>query len=650
MLIECIGKAANEIKGKGRLKGVGFELHEGMSRVAGAAKVADKMFEQIRDCDIFIADFTIQSPQLSQPVAEAVKAETGALPRREPNANVLMEFVTALAKAPEFDEQCILLINTVNGDPDKNPDLIPFDIRERRHPIPFYMDKDTDVNSIKEKLVNSIKDALHQTVVSALVHKREKYLPFISWVELSANKNLAYPYVDTDDLQQLKQCLVNNKGIVRLIGLSGMGKTRLVKDAFNDGEHNLHFLYADCNDFKKETIYNRLEILFHNDKQATIVIDNCDKDFLFKIIELRDSSNAINPIITIYNDPNERRVSGTDLIILERDQNDAVVLGILSKNPVLTEEQRAKTADFASGNPKMAELLVRGLNSGRALGDLDDSELMTKLLQTDEQSDARVILQSLSLFQYVGYREDKRSQVESIAKSKPFTLLNYNDDTIMYHVDEVINTYKRRGILESRGRYIGIRPLPLAFHLIEEWLDKRSEETMLAAIHDLTAMKDSQELTKAFHNQFRNMGFYDKAQFMLDQLLAHPSPFESAEVINTEVGSQLFRTFVEVNPVAVATLLYNVLSPLSVKELKQIVEGRRNLVWTVEKLCFDSRTFWQGTYLMMRLGVAENESWSNNASSDFASLFPIILPSTSADLNTRLTFLRENITARRTSH
>lgn len=46
---------------------------------------------------------------------------------------------------------------------------------------------------------------------------------------------------------------------------------------------------------------------------------------------------------------------------------------------------------------------------------------------------------------------------------------------------------------------------------------------------------------------------------------------------------------------------------------------------------------------MMRMAIAENESISNNATGEFIRLFPIMLPATSASLNERLTFLKNNI-------
>lgn len=644
-LLECINKAAKEIKNKGKLKGVGFEVREGLGKVPGTPDVAQKMYEQIDMCDIFIGDFTIQTPLYKWYQRLVYKIGRQQLPRREPNSNVLSEYSRALGKETTFEEQCILLLNTVNGDPKEDANLINFDNRGRRHPIKFFMDKDTNPEAIKGDVVNDLKVALQESAEAALVNKGKKYEPYISWKKLSKDKSLMYAYVETEDLKLKKHQLLDNEGVIRLLGLSGMGKTRLVLEAFKGQDKNMHFLYADCNKYEEGAVFEKTKMLFEEYEESVLVLDNCESDFLLKIMRKRSEYGAANPIIAIYYDPKEEKNSGTSQIVIHKADDDYVVRTILSRISNLSDEKRDRIAEFASGNPKMAELLVEGIRDGKEIGDLGDNELMSRLLQTDENSKERIFLRSLSLFRYVGFKEERRSELESIIKSKDITSINYLDEQVLMNdCDATIKSYQKREILETKGRLIGVRPLPLSFKLAKEWLQACTSERMLKVVNDITQMKDSKVLIRSFHAQFKNLRFVDEAQQMVSMLLSQTnSPFESAEVINTEMGSQLFRTFVEVNPESVADLLYRVLEPLSTEKLKKIEDGRRNLVWTIEKLCFDKVTFLKGAYLMMRLGVAENESWANNATADFISLFPVLLPATSADLNTRLTFLKQYV-------
>ena len=130
---------------------------------------------------------------------------------------------------------------------------------------------------------------------------------------------------------------------------------------------------------------------------------------------------------------------------------------------------------------------------------------------------------------------------------------------------------------------------------------------------------------------------------MLDKLLGENSPFGNAEVIDTDLGSRLFRSFVEVNPDAVADCLWSVIGSSSIDGLRLIDEGRRNLVWSIEKLCFEPRTFDKGAEMMLLLAMAENEHISNNATGQFVALFPLYLPATAATLEQRLLFLQRQM-------
>ena len=68
---------------------------------------------------------------------------------------------------------------------------------------------------------------------------------------------------------------------------------------------------------------------------------------------------------------------------------------------------------------------------------------------------------------------------------------------------------------------------------------------------------------------------------------------------------------------------------------------RRHLVWALEKIAFDPDGFEEGADLLLRLAVAENETYGNNATGQFGSLFPVVLGNTAADGPARLMLLSD---------
>lgn len=641
-LIECINKVCKLIEDKGKLKGVFFQLDEGLRNEAGTPAVADKMMEQIDNCDIFIGDMTVTTPNTwLLNFGRKLNLIKGL--RREPNSNVYGEFHRALGKSQDFEEQIILVMNDVNGSPEKDTQLIPFDSRGRRFPITFHLKNKGQEETAKNELTKILKTALQQSALASLGNIRKKYFPFIGWQEEAKNPKLSGKYIWTTKLKECKERLINGKGILRLLGLSGLGKTKLVLECFRDTDVNIHYLYCDCQQTIKETLANKLSFFFKDYKEAILVLDNCNKEILDVIIELKNNTqNANNTIITIYNEPEERQRQDVNYIVLDNSDEEVVVQLLEQRGGRFDDIQKKRIQEFSGGIPMMAVLLIDSLNRGEVLGNLGNQTLMTKLLGIKETDEKRTMIQTLALFRFIGWRDERRRELEYVAKNKSITsITNTDEEVLMNDFDELIQKCLKRGVMEESGRTVGIRPIPLALYLIVEWIDKCSTERLFRVIKAIQASRDSDNLMQAFHQQFKNMGFHEKAREMLNNLLGEKSPFGNVEVINTELGSRLFRTFVEVNPIAVSNLLYRVLASLSVNELRKIETGRRNLVWAIEKLCFDSHTFREGAFLMMRLAQAENEDWANNATSIFCSLFPIILPATSVSLYERLEFLKK---------
>lgn len=565
--------------------------------------------------------------------------------RREPNANVYGEFHRALGKSEVFEEQIILVMNDVNGNPDDDTQLIPFDSRGRRFPITFHLKNKKQEKNAKDELTKVLKDAILQSALAALKNTSMKYSPFIGWQEQVKNTKLSGKFIWTTKLRDHKEQLIRGKGIIRLLGLSGLGKTKLVLECFRDSDANVHYLYCDCQRTTIEKLENKLSFFFKEYKEAVLVLDNCNKETLNHVVDLKSiTQNVNNTIITIFNEPEERQRQDVNYIILDNSDAEVVAQLLEQRGAQFNDIQRKRIQEFSGGIPMMAVLLIDSLNRGKTLGNLGDQDLMTKLLGIKETDEKRTMIQTLALFRFIGWKDERRSELEYVAKNKSITSITNTDEEVMLNkFDELIQKCLKRGIMEEFGRTVGLRPIPLALYLIVEWIDKCSTERLLKVIDAIQTSKDSDNLIHAFHQQFKNMGFHEKAREMLNNLLGEKSPFGNVEVINTELGSRLFRTFVEVNPIAVSDLLYRILASLSIDELRKIDVGRRNLVWAIEKLCFDSRTFHKGAFLMMKFALAENEEWANNATSDFCSLFPIYLPATSVSLAVRLDYLNEYI-------
>ena len=627
------------------LKYVNIGYQEGVRGISGSSEIIPEIEERIKKCHIFIGDFTFinQENWFTKIYKKIFKIKY----KITPNPNVLNEYSRFLGRDfMEYQGFCVL--NTKFGDPNTDVNLMPADMRGRRFPITFRLDE-YNGKMLKDKydkertnFIRNLTVAIRECAEQAILHLDEDIKPFLTRERHYEISGFEGGYF-VNGLEQYLQQIQGNKENLRICGLSGLGKTRMVLEAFKDTSIRYLYSYIDCQEHDAEEILKKTTFMFKHYKEMVLVFDNCDMELHNRIVRVKRSNHGANPIITIYNDPDENSTYYSTPLKIQKDFNDVVEKIFERFKSFYKPEDKEKLLIFAGGIPMMAQLLVEGLRNGEPIGVVSDTVLMNKILDANENSEDREIMRALSLFDYIGFEDDLHKELEFVATTKCITNVDKNSEVIVQDFDKVVQKYLQRKLIERKGRLVGIRPTPIALYLISEWIEQCSDRRLLAVIKAIQESDIAKPLTNSFADQFKYMGHNEKACMMLDKLLGDNSPFGNAEVINTDLGSRLFRSFVEVNPDAVADCLWSVIGSSSIDDLRLIDEGRRNLVWSIEKLCFEPRTFNKGAEMMLLLAMAENENFGNNATGQFIALFPLYLPATAATLEQRLLFLQKQV-------
>ena len=639
---KCIQSAIAKVNKE--LKHVNIEYQEGIKGISGAPDIVTEIEERISKCHIFIGDLTFinQEPM----IIRWIKKIFGIKHKTTSNPNVIRESSLFMAR-PFMKYQGFYVLNSVFGNPIEDESQMFFDQRGKRFPLSFalkqYNDNVAEVYEKEQKeFISALTGAIKECAEQAIFHLDEDIKPFLSWNGHYEISGFDGGYI-VNGLEQYLQQIRGNKDNLRICGLSGLGKTRMVLEAFKDASIRYLYSYIDCQEHKAEEILKKTSFMFKHYKEIVLVFDNCDMELHNRIISVKRSNHGANPIITIYNDPDEYSTCYSTPLKIQKDFNDVVEKILERFKSLYKPEDKEKLLTFAGGIPMMAQLLVEGLRNGDPIGVVSDAALMNKILDANENSDVRKIMRTLSLFNFIGFEGELHNELEFVATTKCITSIDKDNKVLVQDFEQVILKYIKRKIIERKGRLISIRPTPIALYLISEWIEQCSNNRLLAVIKAIQESEIAKPLTDSFADQFRYMGHNVKACNMLNQLLGANSPFGTAEVINTDLGSRLFRSFAEVNPEAVSECLWNVIGSMGVESLRGIDEGRRNLVWTIEKICFEPNTFDRGAEMMMLLAIAENEHISNNATGQFIALFPLYLPATAATLKKRLLFLQKQV-------
>ncbi len=412
---------------------------------------------------------------------------------------------------------------------------------------------------------------------------------------------------------------------MRITGLSGVGKTRLAIEALRDCDFARdRVVYVDtqiCKTFSPGSLQTWIE----RDLSGTLVVDNCDLRTHQLLVDQVTRSESKFALLTMHLEPDAKYDDSSAFFLSPmQDKYISEILEPIYRNRILDFD---RVVEFAQGFPKMAVLLAKArLAQSKEIGKLDDDVMLDKLLGDQAKiNQERKILSACALFDKFGLVDGASEEYKFVASQ----IANVESDTLY----ECVARQAKRGIVGRFGRYAQVVPKPFAIRLAADWWDTTSPDK----ISGLLETEMPGQLEDSFCNQVSKLDFLPRAKQLAAKLCGEQSPFGRAEVILSDRGSRLFRYFVEVNPVITANSIRRAIGTLSdAKLLNMVGATRRNLVVSLEKLCFREETFETAGWSLMRLAMNESESWSNNATGLFKQLFRVFVSGTSAPPKVRL--------------
>lgn len=638
-ILSCINEAAEEVGGKGDLKDVSFKVLQGTGGEPGAPNMIATCLERNDKCHIFIADISVDKK--FNKIQRWVNRQPEL--RERPNENVMYEL--GRADGHLCYKQVIHVANTVFGDVSKNDYLRPADIRDKRRPITFFLADNNapDVAKVREELIKDLKIAIRKSAKAAIEHIHEELKPYDSCEHVFKELNFKNKFIFNKDLIENRKAVAENNGVLRVLGTNGVGKTRLVLETILKELDEELKLYCDCWLTTEDKIIDTTTKIFEKQISAVLILDNCDKTLFEKLLTQYNRKNAQNRLYAIFDDAAEKKICDgyniTRFNFTYEDVVDGIIAGLYGKK----DEVSAKIKEFACGNPLFAVQAIEGVINTGDIRDFNNQKLIANMLCAPEGSDKRIIADTLALFSSIGYEGDAHKELEEIALNKNITGLSVADEVLVNEFDAQIRLYLERGLMQRFGVFVRFRSPAISKILEDEWFDKCTAIQLEAIIKSLEKKGMAINLIPPFFDKIRENKDNSSVAYILKEMLQPGRLLTKIDFINSEVGSKIYRSIVEIVPDDVCDSLFLSLGGLNMEEMKQIKDGRRELVWTLEKLCYKPETFEKAAKLMLLLGCSEVEFISNNATGQFVSLFPVYQPATSVPLSTRLDFLKKEI-------
>ena len=441
----------------------------------------------------------------------------------------------------------------------------------------------------------------------------------------SSNADMRVSYISgqlqSDLIEEIRGQLrdPNRAAHMRVWGEPGIGKTRLVFEVTKLEEFSPLVIYSrSASQFESGRLMN--EILYNDNLSAIVVIDECDPSSWARIWNQLSHCGPRIKLITIYNDYEVQAADVTYYIAPPLVQEQ--IRSIIQKYSNLSEDQVDRWAELCAGSPRVAHVI--GWNLENHPEDILKPPSMVNVWEryiaagdapnSEKTEHRRLVLQYLALFKRFGYERSVAEEAQAIAEK----IEQANRDITSHEFENIIYELRERRILQGEST-LYITPKALQIWLWTQWWERHYR---LFDLEDFTEGL-TPKLVEWFYEMFVYAAESDAASRIVEDLLGPNGPFQDNEYLKTRLGSRFFLALAEADPKSALRCLMRTIGTWSREELLEFREGRRAVVWALEKIAVWRELFTDAARLLLVLGEVENEVGANNASGVFAKLFSL---------------------------
>jgi|Deesub1362A_J573_1020465.scaffolds.fasta_scaffold03337_4 hypothetical protein len=413
----------------------------------------------------------------------------------------------------------------------------------------------------------------------------------------------------------------NSTPIIRIEGLSGIGKTRLVFEALSPDDIKSKVIYfGNAEIFKNSPLFNVL--LIDENLEAIVVVDECslkDHEYFKNYFANRGQRLTIITLSHEMSTPSSPTYYWKLSPLLKEKIKE-----LLSKEVQgLPPEAIDRLSVFADGYPRIAVLLAENYlaDPESFSGDIltiSDENLMNRLIAgtTDIRSDyfekkIKKTLMWISLFEKIGYKGELKEETKWLARQIGID---------WYEFQEIVAEQRKRGIIQGEY-YIYVTPFALAIYLIREWWKIYGDNLEFEKFVKSFPEKCRYDMLDRLISRFPYITSIEQGKELVKKLLSKEGIFEDGSLLKTEIGGKFFLKLTEADPKSALLCLKRTIGTWDKEELLNFTTGRRYVVWALEKIAVWRELFPDAARVLLALGETENESYANNASGVFASLF-----------------------------
>jgi hypothetical protein len=430
-------------------------------------------------------------------------------------------------------------------------------------------------------------------------------------------------------LEDIRKRLAFPGASVRLVGLSGTGKTRFVEALFDSriGSGALPkdlAVYTNISDDPSPQPVALASDLISQRGRAVLVVDNCPPELHRTLTMTCKQPKSTLSLLTVEYDVRDDQPEDTDVFELQPASDELIKQLIVRRFQNLSRVNIETITGLAGGNARVALALAATVGPGESLAELRDIALFQRLFQ-QRQSEDRSLLrtaQACSLV-YSFQGEDTFTSYDAemwrLAGLAGIDVRSFHENVAEIH---------RRDLVQKRGVWRAMLP-----HAIANRLAALALENIPASDIRTFWQALPERMLRSFSRRLSYLHSSPHAIALVKEWLASEGFLGKVEVLN-ELGRAML---VNVAPVAAMDTLDFIARASSHRRADGSRVVGEEYGTLVRSLAFEAAMFYRAFAVLVDLVEdAEPSRFANAPKNDLPSLFHFVLSGTHATVEQRI--------------
>jgi hypothetical protein len=443
-----------------------------------------------------------------------------------------------------------------------------------------------------------------------------------------------------DAIAPMRDLIRSTGKAVRITGLSGVGKTRIVQALFDEkiGTEALDrtiAVYVDTGADPDPSANAMLDRLLAEGRRAIMILDNCPSDLHSALAGKASAANGDVSLITVEYDIRDDKPQTTEVIHIEADGPDVAQHLLIRRFPNIGRNNARRIAEFADGNARESLAIAERFEEGESLAQLNDTQLFGRLFEQRNQPDENLREHAEIL-----------SLVYSFSVVKPEVGLDELD--ILGSISEFpraqlfrsVTKLLERHVAQKRSHWRAILPHAIANKLAKSALNSIPVETLRVVFE----APGRERLLMSFARRLGLMHDHNVAKEIVEAWLQPAGLLGQISALN-DTGARILDY---IGPVAPDALLDRIEAEINSDNFDGMAPGhnprRTTILSLLQSMAYEANAFDRCVKLLIRVADFEDDSNKYDAVRDkVVRFFQAYLSGTHAILEQRLNVMQECI-------